>query len=55
MIPEIILDWNSEDRRRKRKHREQWMGGVRISMIVKDLTEEDVDDREFWRSKISFR
>jgi hypothetical protein len=32
--------------------REQWLDEVR-SLISKDLTEEDAEDREFWRSKVS--
>ena len=49
----IILQWNAEDRKRKGKPREQWMDGVRRNMISKYLTEEDAEDRELWRSKIS--
>ena len=33
--------------------REQWMDGVRRSMISKDITEDGAEDRELWRSKIS--
>ena len=41
----MILEWNSEVRRRKRKSRKQWMAGVR-SMLSKDFTEDDAVDRD---------
>ena len=31
----------------------EWVDGVRKSMISKDLTAEDAEDRELWRSKIA--
>ena len=43
-IPKIILKWNTEDRGRKEKPKEQWMDGVR-SMISKDSAEEDAGIR----------
>ena len=48
------MEWNVESMRRKGKPRKQWMDAVRISMISKDLSEEDAEDRELWRSIISY-
>ena len=45
-IPKMILKWNVEGRRKTEKPREQWMDGVRVTLINKDLAE------ELWRSKI---
>ena len=54
-IPKIILKWNVEGRRKKEKLREYWMDRIRRTMISKDFTEWDAEDRELWRGKISLR
>ena len=51
-IPKMILEWNAEGRRRRGKPREQWMDGIRRSMNRMELTEEDAQDRDLWRSKL---
>jgi hypothetical protein len=48
----IMLYWSLENRKRKRKPREQWIDGVRRSIISKNLREEDADGREMWLIKI---
>ena len=44
----MILEWNAEDWMRKVKSRDQWMDVARRSIINKDLTEKDAEDRYFW-------
>ena len=36
------------------KSREQWMDGIRRSMINKDFIEGDAEDKVLWRSKFFF-
>ena len=45
------MECKAEDRMRNGKPREQWMDGVRISMV--DLTEADSDDRVLCQRIIS--
>ena len=52
-IPKTILKCSATGKRKKGKLGEQRMYGVRRSMISKGFTEEDAEDRELWRSKIS--
>ena len=40
-VPGMILKWNPLSRKREGKSREQWVDGMRRSMISKDPTEED--------------
>ena len=44
-IPKMMMEWNTEGRRRKGKPREQWIDGLRRSIISKDLTGEGAEDR----------
>ena len=41
----MILEWNAEDTRIKRKPREHGMDGIGRSMMNKDFIEEDGEDR----------
>ena len=55
-IPKIVLGWNSEGWSRKGKPRKQWMNGVRINIVSKELTEkmrrtENCVDAEFLCNK----
>ena len=50
-IRKMILQWNVESRRRKGKLREQWMNGVILCMISRDLMQEE---REFLKSENLF-
>ncbi|KAJ4441896.1 hypothetical protein ANN_11756 [Periplaneta americana] len=52
-IPKMLLEWAAEGRRRRGTPREQWIDGVRRSLSRWDLTEEDGENRDFWRRKIS--
>ena len=58
-IPKMILEWNAEGRRRRRRRRpqEKWMDGIRRSrpMDRLELSEEDAQDRNFWKNKISLQ
>lgn len=49
----MILEGNTENRRKKRKSKEQYMDGVRRNKISKHLT--DAEGIELWRNKFSLR
>ena len=44
-FPKMILEWNSEGRKRNRESKEQRVDGVTRSIINRDLTEEDKETR----------
>ena len=48
IISKMKLDWNTEGMRKG-----QYVDGVRRSMIKEDRTEEDAEDRDLKRRKIS--
>ena len=52
-IPKMILEWNAEGRREKPQ--EKWMDGIRRSMNRLELTEEDAQDRNLWKNKITVK
>ena len=54
-IPKMILEWNAEGRRRRGKPQEKWMDGIKRSMNRLELTEEDAQDRNVWKNKITVK
>ena len=53
-IQKVILEWNAEGARRRGKSQEKWMDGIR-SMNKLELTEEDAQDRNVWKNKITVK
>jgi hypothetical protein len=53
IIPKIILEWNTEGRRKIGRSKKHWMNEI-ISIISKDLTEEGAENGDLWRSEIYF-
>lgn len=51
-IPNKILNWKVEGKRRRGKPKECWIDGVKRSMERRGLNEEDAMDRDLWRQKI---
>ena len=49
------MEWNAEDRRRRVKPQEKWMGGIRSNMNRLELTEEDAQNRNVWKNKITVK
>ena len=47
----MLVKWNSEGRKRKRKYQEQCKDAARRCLISKDLTD-DTDDRKFLGRKL---
>ena len=54
-IPKMILEWNSEGRRRIGKPQEKQMDGMRRNINRLELTEENVLDRNLWINKITLK
>ena len=54
-IPKIILEYNAEGRRRRGKPQKKWKDGIRRSMNRLELTEEDAQDRNAWKNKITLK
>ena len=53
-IPKMMMEWEVDWRKKKKgRPKECWMDGVKKSMNEKGLTEEDVNDRNYWRQTIS--
>ena len=52
-IPKMLLEWNTEGRRRDRKPREKLIDVVRKIAISKVITEEDAGDKDLLRTKFS--
>jgi hypothetical protein len=51
-LPLKILEWEPEGTRRRGRHKERWLDGVRKSMTDHGLTEEDTRDRDRWRNLV---
>jgi hypothetical protein len=47
-LPLKILEWKPEGTRRRGRHKERWIDGVRRSMTNHGLTEENTRDRDRW-------
>ena len=41
--------------REEENHREKWMDGIRSCVDRLELVEEDVQDRYFWKNKITLK
>ena len=54
-ISKMILEWNAKGRRRRGKPLEKWVDEIRRSMNKLELTEEDRQDRNLWKNKITFK
>ena len=52
-IPKMIQEWNSE--REEGKPQGKWMDGIRRSMNRLELAEEDAQDRNLWKNKITVK
>ena len=52
-IRKINLEWDAEGRRKRGKLQEKWMDGIWSSMNRLELTEEDAQDRNIWKNKIT--
>jgi hypothetical protein len=50
--PRKVLNWKPKGTRRKGRHKERWIDGVRRSMTKHGLTEEDTRDRHTWRNSV---
>jgi hypothetical protein len=51
-LPLKVLEWEPEETRRRGRPKERWIDGVRRSMTNHGLTEEDIRDRDRWRSLV---
>ena len=44
----MIMEWDSEGKRKEKKLRKQWVDGMNKSMISKDLQDDDAEDKDLW-------
>jgi hypothetical protein len=51
-LPRKFLQWEPKGTRRKRRHKERWIDGVRRSMTNHGRIEEDTRDRDRWRNLV---
>jgi hypothetical protein len=51
-VPKIIMEWETEGRRRKGRPLGTWIDGIRYSMEKYRNTVEDATHRKEWRRKI---
>jgi hypothetical protein len=48
-IPKLILEWVSEERRKRGRPRKTWMEGVHAAMTTRNLEQDQWRNREEWR------
>jgi hypothetical protein len=48
-IPKLTMEWISEERRKRGRHRKTWMEGVHAAMTARYLEQDQWRNREEWR------
>jgi hypothetical protein len=48
-MPKLILEWVSEERRKRGRPRKTWMEGVHAAMAARNLEQDQRRNREEWR------
>jgi hypothetical protein len=48
-IPKLIMEWVSQDRRKRGRPRKTWVEGVQAAMTAKDLESDQWRNGEEWR------
>jgi hypothetical protein len=47
-IPKLIMEWTTEEKRKRGRHRKTWMQEVQAAMIARNLEQDQWRKREKW-------